>query len=211
LLCSYNRAVQALGETPMGRAVVARVIAAGVILAGLAACDGGGSALPARSHEAALESGGQDARTQSASYGGRESSRDDRAAASTRSETVTPEFKGRPMWADNRRHSAEENVQYQFEHHGKELGAANLEAFLTKAHAFVSDPPKTALTTTRANGDTLMYDPASGLFAVARKDGAPRTVFKPDDGMAYWQAQQGQANSASSRARRDTGAGGTDS
>jgi hypothetical protein len=196
----------------MGRVGVGRFIAAGVILIGLAACDGGGSAIPARSHEAALESGGQDGRTQAASYGGRESSRDERGGTSARSETVTPEFKGRPMWADNRRHSAEENVQYQFEHHGKELGAATMEAFLTKAHAFVSDPPKTVLTTTRANGDTLMYDPASGLFAVARKDGAPRTIFKPDDGMAYWRAQQDQAKSSSSSARRQgAGAGDSDS
>jgi pyocin large subunit-like protein len=116
-------------------------------------------------------------------------------ASAERAETVTPQFDGRPMWADNRRHTAEENVQYQFEHHGKELGATTVEAFLTKTHAFVSDPPKTALTTTRGNGDTLMFDPASGLFAVARKDGAPRTIFKPDDGMAYWRAQQAQASS----------------
>ena len=69
----------------------------------------------------------------------------------------------------------------------------------------VLNSQKTALTTTRANGDTLMYDPASGLFAVARKDGAPRTVFKPDDGKAYWRAQQGQAKSSSSNARREAG------
>ena len=96
------------------------------------------------------------------------------------------------MWSDNRRHSAAENAQYQFEHHGEELDAKSLDAFLTKTHAFVDSPPSTTLKLVRANGDQLMFDPKSGLFAVARKDGAPRTVFKPRDGMAYWQAQQAQ-------------------
>ena len=90
--------------------------------------------------------------------------------------------------------------------------AKTLDGFLTKAHAFVGDPPQSTLSLTRANGDTLMFDPASGLFAVARKDGAPRTVFKPDDGMAYWRAQQSQAEGSndtaprSSRARPPTSA-----
>jgi pyocin large subunit-like protein len=49
----------------------------------------------------------------------------------------------------------------------------------------VGHPPKGALTLTRKNGDTLFYDPKANVFAVANKDGAPRTMFKPDEGMAY--------------------------
>jgi pyocin large subunit-like protein len=196
----------------MGRVDVTRLMAAGMMAAGLAACDGGGSAIPAREHQAAFADTGperRESRSAARDDGGRTA--DAERTRSQRAEAVTPQFDGRPMWADNRRHSAEENVQYQFEHHGKELGAATVEAFLTKTHAFVSDPPKTALTVTRANGDTLMYDPSSGLFAVARKDGAPRTIFKPDDGMAYWRAQQGQARSGTSSARRETDGADTDS
>ncbi|MEO6339224.1 MAG: hypothetical protein ABIO39_04210, partial [Caulobacteraceae bacterium] len=129
------------------------------------------------------------------------------SADKTRAEAA-PLFEGKPMWSDNRRHSAAENAQYQFEHHGEELGTKSLDAFLTKTHAFVDTPPSTTLKLVRANGDQLMFDPKSGLFAVARKDGAPRTVFKPQDGMAYWRAQETAAKSSDgdtgSRARRDT-------
>lgn len=106
---------------------------------------------------------------------------------------------GRPMWADSRRYSAQENAAYQFEQHGAELQARDLDDFLAKAHRFVSRPPRGALTLTRANGDTLIYDGQSGLFGVARADGAPRIVFKPDDGEAYW-ATQVRENASAGRA-----------
>ena len=168
---------------------------------GLVACDGGGSATAARSHSSA------DAAPSSRDEGGRDfASRDDRSArdagGSTRTKSeAAPLFEGKPMWSDNRRHSAAENAQYQFEHHGEELGAKSLDAFLTKTHAFVDSPPATTLKLVRANGDQLMFDPKSGLFAVARKDGAPRTVFKPQDGMAYWRAQEAQAKDGESGTR----------
>ena len=174
-------------------------------LLGLAACDGGGSATAARSHAPADETASASRETGWAdrgNEGGGGAPRTQRATLTERTEAA-PLFKGRPMWADNRRNSAEENAQYQFEHHGEELGAKSLDAFLTKAHAFVGDPPKSTLTKTRANGDTLMFDPDSGLFAVARKDGAPRTVFKPNDGMAYWRAQEtGDAETSRSGSAR---------
>lgn len=160
---------------------------------GLAGCDGGGSATPARSHsgQAAADSDsrqgawGNDRGDQT----GPAADRSDRPSRTARTDD-TPMHEGRPMWSDNRRHTAQENAQYQFERHGEELGARTLDAFVSKAHAFVTSPPASTLSMTRGNGDRLMFDPQSGLFAVARKDGAPRTVFKPDDGMAYWRAQE---------------------
>ena len=181
---------------------------------GLAACDGGGSATAARSHSSS------DSAAASSRDGGRDyASRDDRAggtdATSRARAEPAPLFEGKPMWSDNRRHSAVENAQYQFEHHGEELGAKSLDAFLTKTHAFVDNPPSTTLKLVRANGDQLMFDPKSGLFAVARKDGAPRTVFKPQDGMAYWRAQEAQAKGSdgdgSARASRGTSGRDSDS
>ncbi len=49
----------------------------------------------------------------------------------------------------------------------------------------------------------LYYDPKANIFAVADREGAPRTMFKPRDGMAYWQ-QQKQRASDTSRARSDS-------
>jgi pyocin large subunit-like protein len=118
-------------------------------------------------------------------------------------------IQGRPMWSDNRRHTAAENAQYQFEHHGAELGARDLDDFLVKAHRFVNEPPRGVLSLTRANGDRLLYDPKTGLFGVVRSDGAPRTVSKPADGRAFWDQQvqenaRGDAGTARSSASRSS-------
>ncbi len=97
---------------------------------------------------------------------------------------------GAPIWSSNARYTAEENAQYHFERDGQAFGAKSLEDFIGKAHAFVTAPPAGSETLTRDNGDRLIYDPASNTFAVAARDGAPRTMFKPDDGAAYWEKQK---------------------
>lgn len=112
---------------------------------------------------------------------------------------------GKPMWSASRRYSAEENAQRAFARNGATFGAQSVDAFVEKAHAFVSHPPKGVLTLTRANGDVLMYDPKANVFAVKSKAGAPRTMFKPDEGMAYWEEQKAREarRQANRRARDD--------
>ncbi|HEX6866619.1 MAG TPA: hypothetical protein VF122_05250 [Caulobacteraceae bacterium] len=139
----------------------------------LAACDAGASAVPARDHAAAspvLE--------QTVSI-----------PADPRADALALKD-GAPIWSANARYTGEENAQYHFERDGQVFGAKSLEDFVGKAHAFVTAPPAGAQTLTRDNGDRLIYDPASNTFAVATKDGAPRTMFKPDDGAAYWEKQK---------------------
>ena len=110
---------------------------------------------------------------------------------------------GKPMWSASRKFSAAENARRAFDRNGHDFGANNLEAFVQKAHAFVEHPPKGTLTMTRKNGDTLFYDPKGNVFAVASKDGAPRTMFHPDDGRAYWEEQKArEAKSQSARRNR---------
>ena len=147
----------------------------GVLLAG---CDSGPSALPARDHsKAAMEQAAQAA-----------ASRPDERGAEARA--PAPLVDGKPMWSANRKYSAEQNAQYHFKRNGADFGAKSVDQFVRTAHDFVTDPPKGTLTLKRANGDTLMYDPKGNVFAVATKDGAPRTLFKPDDGLAYWNKQK---------------------
>jgi hypothetical protein len=101
-----------------------------------------------------------------------------------------PLFHGEPMWSENRAHSAKENAEYHFERAGGDLGAKTLDDFLTKVHRFGDHPPPGTLKLTRTNGDKLLYDPKANLFAVFTREGAPRTVFKPNDGMSYWTEQK---------------------
>ncbi len=101
-----------------------------------------------------------------------------------------PLFHGEPMWSENRSHSAQENAEYHFERAGADLGSHTLDDFLTKVHRFCDHPPAGTLSLSRQNGDRLLYEPKSNLFAVVTREGAPRTVFKPSDGMAYWNEQK---------------------
>lgn len=154
----------------------------------LAACDGDASAVPARDHSTTPTI--------------QQTVEIDPEA----SETPAPRVNGKPMWSSNAKYSAQENAAYHFERNGADFGAKDVDAFVEKAHAFVNDPPKGALTMTRANGDRLVYDEKSNTFAVATKDGAPRTMFKPDDGIAYWERQkEREGEQASRRPSNDRG------
>ena len=109
---------------------------------------------------------------------------------------------GAPVWAANRDLSAEEAAQKQFARNGETFGADTVEEYIDQAHAFIAKPPAGVERATRSrNGDKLFYDPKSNTFLVATKDGAPRTMFKPDDGAAYWANQKRQAAGGSSRSR----------
>lgn len=111
---------------------------------------------------------------------------------------------GKPMWSASRRYSAEQNAERAFTRNGEAFGADTLDQFVEKAHAFVEAPPKGTLTYVRGNGDKLFYDPKGNVFAVATKDGAPRTMFKPDEGRAYWDEQMAREEKRkTARAKRD--------
>lgn len=159
----------------------------------LAGCDGGASAVPVH-QEAAIP-------VPAVAEGSYAPAR----AAAARVEPVR-RIDGKPVWSASRRFTAEQNAERNFRRNGADFGAATLDAYVHKAHAFVARPPRGARTLTRANGDTLIYDPASNVFAVATRDGAPRTMFKPDDGAAYWkkvQAREAEGGARRSRARDD--------
>ena len=154
----------------------------------LGGCDGGSARAPARDHAA----GGSGRSQASAGYSG--------SYASDRSDSGLPAVdprkepvklvQGKPMWAANRRHTADENAQYHFERDGADFGASSVDDYVAKAHAFVDKPPKDVVTLVRSNGDKLMYDAKGNVFAVVSREGAPRTMFKPRDGAAYWDQQK---------------------
>ena len=109
-------------------------------------------------------------------------------------------------WASNRRHSGADNAQYQFGKNGADFAAASVDAYVAKAHAFLQSPPRGVLKAARSNGDVLYYDPKANVFVVADKDGTPRTMFKPRDGMTYWtQQKQGLADGSGRRGGRTSG------
>jgi len=176
------------GERTMGGLKSALTSALGIsAIALLSACDNGPSAV---SQQAA---GTQMASASAPDRSYRSERNDGGSSVDHRKDVVASADDGKPVWAPSRRSSAQDGAQRAFERNGEAFGAHSLDQYVDKAHAFVGHPPKGTLTLTRKNGDTLFYDPKGNVFAVASKDGAPRTMFKPDDGMAYWEKQKDRA------------------
>ena len=171
-------------------------LAAGAAALALSACDNGPSAVAPK----------QAAGTQMADSAGDLASAPDSGRSDgevDRRDEPVKLVDGKPMWSASRRYSADENAQRAFARNGEAFGADSLDEFVEKAHDFVGKPPKGTLTLVRNNGDTLMYDPKGNVFAVKSKAGAPRTMFKPDDGMAYWEEQKTREARRQTNARRD--------
>ena len=141
----------------------------------LAACGNGDSAVTTRdrSGEVAATSG---------------------SMGSTDSDALTSDVPAeRTVVTANRRETVDEKVQRLYERNGAAFGARSAEDFLDKVTAFTSNPPAGVDTVKRPNGDTLMYQASTNTFAVVARNGTARTMFKPDNGPAYWAEQKAAA------------------
>ncbi|WP_312144516.1 S-type pyocin family protein [Brevundimonas sp.] len=139
----------------------------------LAGCDSGGSAVETRDRSAAepvtlISAAAPDAEAEAA-----------------------PE--ARPSVTANRRETADAKIQRLYERNGAAFGAKSADDYLRKVLAFTEATPKGTETVKRPNGDTLYYQASTNTFAVVDREGVPRTMFKPDDGPAYWAQQKERA------------------
>lgn len=158
----------------------ALTFAAVALLALTGGCGNGGSAVETRDRSAEVQSVADTSGLPAASA---------EDSATEASAPVAEAERGRPVWSTARNRTAEQGAQRAFDRNGASFGAASVEAYIQTAHEFVSNPPPGTETARRRNGDTLFYHAPSNTFAVATRDGAPRTMFKPDEGAAYWTEQ----------------------
>lgn len=93
----------------------------------------------------------------------------------------------------NRRESVDEKVRRLFERNGADFDARTPEAYLAQVEAFTKRTPSDVERATRPNGDVLLYQASTNTFAVVDSDGVARTMFKPDEGAAYWEEQKARA------------------
>jgi pyocin large subunit-like protein len=161
----------------------------------LAACDAGPAAVSKAPQASAAAAGPAQGGAQS---GAQVASTDPRDAPSPLATD------GKPMWAANSKHTGQENADYQFNKNGKDFGATSEAEYVAKTHAFVDAPPAGVKRMARSNGDALLYDAKTNTFAVVTKAGAPRTMFKPRDGAAYWEQQVAREQVRSTKSADDT-------
>ncbi|TAJ66461.1 S-type pyocin family protein [Brevundimonas sp.] len=144
-------------------------------LLGLAGCGNGGSAVETRDRAAGDAEATLTAAAAPAGGGG-----------------AAPE-QVQPALTANRRETVDAKINRLFERNGADFGAATAEAYLARIEAFTTRPPAGTERVERANGDVLLYQASTNTFAVVSRDGAPRTMFKPRDGAAYWTEQKAAA------------------
>jgi hypothetical protein len=167
-----------------GRMIKAGVLAGlvGLAAAALAGCDNGPSAVQTRDR-----AGGAGAVLTAAALGG------PAQAGTGGAESGGGAPAGKGVVTANRRETADVKITRLYDRNGAAFGARSAEDYAARMKAFADNPPAGADTVKRPNGDTLYYQASTNTFAVIARDGTPRTMFKPDDGPAYWAQQKARA------------------
>jgi filamentous hemagglutinin len=94
-----------------------------------------------------------------------------------------------PIWSSTKKLSSVENALGHWNKHKAEFPElANSKQYVEAARSLVTNPPAGALTKARG-AETLVYDRATNTFAVRGADGVPKTMFRPTDGINYWNKQ----------------------
>lgn len=97
---------------------------------------------------------------------------------------------GGSFWSSKKNQTSVENAYGHWDKHQSEFPEyQNSLQYVQGAQNFVTDPPAGTLIKIRPNGDTLLYNPVTNTFATKTSDGAPRTMFRPKDGIDYWNKQ----------------------
>ena len=149
-------------------------VAAAAALIGLAGCGNGDSAVATR--DRSTDPGG------AVLVGGTAGAGDD-ARPGTSPTVITA----------NRSETVDAKVERLYARNGAAFGARSAREYLDRMQAFIHRPPGDVETVKRPNGDTLIYQASTNTFAVVAENGTPRTMFKPDDGVAYWAEQKERA------------------
>ncbi len=161
--------------------------AAGLMMMGVAACDNA-SAVQTR-----------DRTTEAAPIG----------LAMTATETAdgSAAAQPKPVLTTGRRETVDAKIARLYDRNGADFGATSAGDYLDKVKAFTAKPPRDAETVKRPNGDTLIYQASTNTFAVAARDGTPRTMFKPTTGADYWAEQKAAAPTSGQRRQSTQGDG----
>ncbi|MGE0332564.1 MAG: hypothetical protein AB7P37_17945 [Ramlibacter sp.] len=94
-----------------------------------------------------------------------------------------------PIWSSTNKLSSVENAFGHWSKHRAEFPElANSKQYVEAAHDLAKNPPASALIKQRG-AETLIYDQKTNTFLVKGADGAPKTMFRPTDGINYWNKQ----------------------
>ncbi|MFP9114684.1 RHS repeat-associated core domain-containing protein [Flavobacterium sp. RHBU_3] len=94
------------------------------------------------------------------------------------------------LWTSTNKLSPVQNAFNHWKKHGAEFPEfSNAKQYVEGVRDFFHNPPSGVLNKVRGNGDVLQYHPATNTFGVTTGSGTPRTMFRPNDGIDYWNRQ----------------------
>jgi len=176
---------------------IVEAVASNAVLLTLGACDGGASAVAARDPSPLTDVTGGSSPAASTQRGAYARAADPVPAVDPRTLPVRL-VQGKPAWAVTKTLNADDAARANFERNGADFWARSVRAWISQVHDFGDSPPRGVERIVRANGDVIFSDAKANVFAVATKDGALRTMFKPTTGAAYWDQKKAE-NAASDR------------
>lgn len=98
---------------------------------------------------------------------------------------------GKQIWSITKQNTSVENALYHWNKHGKSFPELqNSQQYVEKAWNFFKFPPRNVLSKTRSNGEILIYEQKTNTFGSYTKDGIPKTMYHPTDGIKYWEVQK---------------------
>ena len=85
-----------------------------------------------------------------------------------------------PIWSATNTKTSVQNAFGHWKIHGKEFPELlNSKQYVEYAHSMIKNTSG-RLTKIRPNGEIVCYQPTITIFSVFNKNGAPKTMFKPD-------------------------------
>ena len=85
------------------------------------------------------------------------------------------------IWNATKKQTRVQNAFGHWKKHGAEFPHLhNAKEYVEDAWNFLLKSPAGTLRKSRANGEIVLFDPATDTFAVYLPNGTPKTMFKPD-------------------------------
>jgi len=96
-------------------------------------------------------------------------------------------IKAGQIWSSTKKRTPVKNAFRHWKDHGQEFSELlNSKQYVEQAHNFFTRRDQ-LLTKVRPNGEILLYDADANIFGVFTNEGVPKTMFKPIDGILYWE------------------------
>jgi hypothetical protein len=112
------------------------------------------------------------------------------APTQTAPKATTPPATGPPPSTSRVGFTSRASLESHFEKHGAEFGRITIDEYLAAAKALRDAPlSKDVLELVRADGVTCRFDKRTGNFIAFHDDKTIRTLFRPNDGEAYFRRQ----------------------